>query len=113
MKTVHIGELIKSVAKDKKLTDEEIAIGVNLSRSAVQRTYSEVDMSTAKLRKFSEFLEYDFFSHLTDATDNVSKTEQIQVNEPVEKYATADNEVSLILTIPRAKQHQIMRLVFS
>lgn len=112
MKTVHLGEIIKKVAKDKRLTDEEIASGVNLSRTAVQRTYAEADMNTAKLRKFSEFLEYDFFAHLIDTPDNVSKTEHFIVQEQSEKYATADNQVSLVLTIPRAKQQQIMQLVF-
>lgn len=112
MKTVHIGEIIKKVAKEKRLTDEEISQGVNLSRTGVQRTYAEADMNTAKLRKFSEYLEYDFFAHLTEKVQSDTLNAHSEFQEPLEKYDKVDNQVSLVLTIPRAKQQQIMQLVF-
>lgn len=112
MKTVHIGELIKKVAKEKRLTDDEIGEGVNLSRTGVQRTYNEADMSTAKLRKFSEFLEYDFFSHLTESAYPATNTTQNDFLEPKEKYALNQSEVSVVLKIPRDKQQEIIKIVF-
>lgn len=115
MKTVHIGELIKRVAKERRLTDDEIGEGVNLSRTGVQRTYNETDMSTAKLRKFSEFLNYDFFAHLTDKTSSATFTTQGEFQEPLEKYDRTNmvEEVSLTFKVPKGMQQQILGMIMN
>lgn len=119
MKSVHIGSIIRQVKDDRRITDEELAERVSLTRQAVQGSYAQSDMSTAKLRKFKEALNYDFFKHLVESGSEEQKypNEKFdikQFQEAAEKYNVKnESHVSVTFQVPADKTEQLMKLLFS
>lgn len=117
MKSLHVGKLIKKVAKEKGVTDQHIADRINLTRQSVSASYSEKDMNTSKLRSFCEILEYDFFKALSDnLREDTMPVPHLQEDAGTYRFKeleAADTNVSVMLSLPKSKQSQILQLIFS
>lgn len=117
METVHLGEIIKRVVKARRLTDKEVAKGVALTRQTVQQTYSEADMHTSKIRKFSEYLDHDFFAYLSPnkkydfSKDEITQGEDVKIPYGIPKEEA--EEVSLTFKVPRGMHQQILNMIIN
>lgn len=82
---IHIGELVKSVVKQRELKDVEFAKKVNKSRQNVYDLYQRDNVDVKFLLTISEVLNYDFFKHFARdqqfAETEVSVTFKVKTNE--------------------------------
>jgi hypothetical protein len=60
---IHIGQIIKSVAEERKMGATELSQHLNTSRENVYDIYRREAIDTAKLLQLSVILKYDFFEH--------------------------------------------------
>lgn len=60
---IHIGQIIKSVAEERKMGATELSQHLNTSRENVYDIYRREAIDTAKLLQLSVILKYDFFQH--------------------------------------------------
>lgn len=62
---VHIGRIIETVAREKKMTPKEIGDKMNRSDQAIRNIFHNPDINTANLTQLCEILEYNFFKHFS------------------------------------------------
>lgn len=60
---IHIGQIIKSVAEERKMGATELSQHLNTSRENVYDIYRREAIDTTKLLQLSAILKYDFFEH--------------------------------------------------
>lgn len=60
---IHIGQIIKAVAEERKMGATELSQHLNTSRENVYDIYRREAIDTAKLLQLSAILKYDFFEH--------------------------------------------------
>lgn len=112
MKVVHIGALIKQIISEKRLTVQEVAEGVNLTRTAVHNTFKERDMKTDKIRRFCDFLNYNLFAHLSEESPYSNPASNTpQAKELPFNYNVQNPRIQLIIDIDESNRDQILKLI--
>jgi len=66
---VHIGEIIKDIVKQKKLTDDEFAALVAMSRQGIRYIYDKKSIHIDQLNMISRALEHNFFKYYAPAEE--------------------------------------------
>ncbi|MXV14106.1 hypothetical protein [Hufsiella ginkgonis] len=64
MEEIHVGELIKAVAKRKRLSNVELGKLLGTSPRNIGYTFEQKDMSVRKLRFIGDKLNHNFFADL-------------------------------------------------
>ena len=64
---IHIGELVKSVVKERKLKDSEFAKMIGKTRQNVYDLYKRDSVDVKFLLTISEALDHDFFTYFLKA----------------------------------------------
>jgi len=66
MGSIHIGKIIQKEIKRSKRKVTEVAEELGMGRSEVYVIYKKKSMKTAKLERFSEVLDHNFFKYYSD-----------------------------------------------
>ena len=80
---IHIGELIKSIVREKNIRDVDFAEKLGQSRQNVYDLYKRTDIGVKQLLTIGKTLDYDFFRHFTQWNKKSQETEvsiQLKVN---------------------------------
>lgn len=59
----HIGDFLRKYFREHKITDQEIANYLNITKSAVEKIYHQDDIYTSRLILLSELAKTDFFEY--------------------------------------------------
>ena len=62
-KEIHIGQLIKSIVRERKIKDVDFAEKIGRSRQNVYDLYKRNDVEVKLLLTAGQVLDYDFFQH--------------------------------------------------
>ncbi|GGH65340.1 hypothetical protein HNQ91_002101 [Filimonas zeae] len=98
---IHIGQIIKSVAEERKMGATELSQHLNTSRENVYDIYRREAIDTAKLLQLSVILKYDFFEHFYQeeplkALRNDIVTQQQQEIEALNKSLAECNKTLVL-----------------
>jgi transcriptional regulator with XRE-family HTH domain len=93
-KDIHIGELIKNIVKQNRLTDDDFAKKINLSRTAIRNIYLKPHINTEQLALVSSILGHDFFRYYLEDPNEDSMQE---FNEPTPVYKLPIKEVITVM----------------
>ncbi len=89
--SIHIGNLIRQVVNEKRISVTDLAANVKLHIGSISRIYSYPSMQLDSLKKFSIALQYDFFEHYSkelnfkkEETNSQSDSEKLIESKNIE-----------------------------
>ncbi|MDP1746187.1 MAG: helix-turn-helix transcriptional regulator [Bacteroidota bacterium] len=88
---IHIGEKIKSQAKELRIGTTELAKSINTSKQNIYGIFKRESIDTALLQKFCKVLNYDFFTFFVNhkLPPNIGNTESIKKGKA---YTSAEGD---------------------
>ncbi|MDO9185546.1 MAG: helix-turn-helix transcriptional regulator [Bacteroidia bacterium] len=88
---IHIGEKIKSQAKELRIGTTELAKSINTSKQNIYGIFKRESIDTALLQKFCKVLNYDFFTFFVNhkLPPNIENTESIKKGKT---YTSAEGD---------------------
>jgi len=91
MSSIHVGQLIRQVAKDKGIKFTYLSEALSMSRQNLNSVFQRKSVDLVLLYKFSEVLDYNFFYDVMPDRfkDDGSISRGSMVNEPEEPYNAA------------------------
>lgn len=94
---IHIGEKIKSQAKELRIGTTELAKSINTSKQNIYGIFKRESIDTALLQKFCKVLNYDFFTFFINhkLPPNIENTESIKKGKAY-LSAEGDSEYSVL-----------------
>lgn len=94
---IHIGEKIKSQAKELRIGTTELAKSINTSKQNIYGIFKRESIDTALLQKFCKVLNYDFFTLFVNhkLPPNMESTESIKKGKAYTS-AEGDSEYSVL-----------------
>lgn len=67
---MHIGQLVKKVLKDKRISIREFASIANSERTNMYRILNRESIDLSVLERYSRILNYNFFQDLSEEYEN-------------------------------------------
>ena len=100
---MHVGQLIEKVAKERRVSNKELADHLNKVPSAIPHIFKRESVDTGLLRRLGEVLKYNFFEALSDPStaEKVEEklTEPSIVSETEPEYKPKNKGLSIPIMV--------------